>query len=1184
MENLQNISALSLNASKKKRQALQDQEARVFADQSLSQIATEKSRQAHNYISAGDHEKLTDCTKESICLFIEKLFTSLNSEEDWAVTELVQQMIGPVSFNLGKAIESNKITLQLEYLNLLSFFVFKTKFSEALGTLSIDDRRLTKESLFNVYGFGQNFLIIEDEESQTRNVLSELDQIDKSKDKSAKKKKSKNNKKKKSKKDKNEEAEMIATMTRGHELLEGLKKILLDRKFLNKILKGLNNEHTFVMTKYIEYLNKIIFLYTKLFENQNLRMVLKDIIGAYLNVIHENGGSRGALKDQEKRKEKVISLLKGLRFLLEEVLHVSQIEVKEGRNVEKALVAIFTFGIVSSKDSSRKKMIFKLEEETCMALINTFPELFKKLLSTYRLSNIISDADIYRMLCDPSSLKAGPTSNNQSVSGPGLPDSDSVMGYRSALDKSMLNISINDSVLPNTGGLNVQSQSFGIFHQTTRIKPESLRGISKYVFKILYPLQNNFVMKSIEAVLWNWSQYNKNSGGPSSMGFKELCMGRSNINSQTTHDTNDFSPMKKYSSRQEHLNEGKDLNNTHLKILETLLYADICPNRLIMGVLYSRQMMKIKEARKAFSSSKNSKKLFFWAPHAQKEVDLLSFVFGYIKYCCSQKNFVNLEEGKLDTPRLWEFSSSVLSLLKFFEGVENINTMMWTIDLISVLLSKFQGVGIVSGKNKNDWRSYVSDLWTKAGKILNDDFKFEFDDVGEEILSRRGSKKARKNSKKHNETTKPMKVGDQKEKILRPLTPISPSLRAASKNVMFRLAKHFRGEEEEKDKMFDVKKYPSRQTNVIRYKYFLLITLQKSLYQMCEVFLTSSKSSSSSASLNNSESKNGSEIMKSGISLNASSVWNIARVRPLIDKLLDILKVRKANSLIIQEVSQIVLILSCNKSFLNEFRQDLLDIFDGDEFFKCDVKTLKMWSFIIDRVLDSSKNSTVVDFYIKNIDFKGVFVFKSTENRKRMKCFLRICFIIFAGDTGKYMDKKNLKMLLEKIKNLLKEENDEPQLTILILFSLRILIMRLQRNVLNELFKAIWPSIIFLLRKLIKSKTGRHEGIFLASMKLLELISSTDIEEFNLHKWSFMFEYYGVKLAFPDEKSGTKKFGDNGGYRPQNRVIEGPEGDELIGFHVNPFLMAQMPTNINIFYDLENEAADKHNQSKYNLN
>jgi len=34
----------------------------------------------------------------------------------------------------------------------------------------------------------------------------------------------------------------------------------------------------------------------------------------------------------------------------------------------------------------------------------------------------------------------------------------------------------------------------------------------------------------------------------------------------------------------------------------------------------------------------------------------------------------------------------------------------------------------------------------------------------------------------------------------------------------------------------------------------------------------------------------------------------------------------------------------------------------------------------------------------------------------------------------------------------------------------------------------------------------------IACLKLLELISFTDIEEFNLHRWAFLFDYFGIEI------------------------------------------------------------------------
>lgn len=125
---------------------------------------------------------------------------------------------------------------------------------------------------------------------------------------------------------------------------------------------------------------------------------------------------------------------------------------------------------------------------------------------------------------------------------------------------------------------------------------------------------------------------------------------------------------------------------------------------------------------------------------------------------------------------------------------------------------------------------------------------------------------------------------------------------------------------------------------------------------------------------------------------------------------------------------------------------------------------------------------------------------------------------------------------------MLKEENAPPNLIILILFSIRILILRLKRDSLNSLFKMIWSLILFLLERMIRSskweKRGESHNIIIAALKLLELISCADIDEFNLHRWAFFYEYFGVNF-----KSG-----------PESKEQTSP-------FLINPFLLKKTPTN-----------------------
>ena len=72
----------------------------------------------------------------------------------------------------------------------------------------------------------------------------------------------------------------------------------------------------------------------------------------------------------------------------------------------------------------------------------------------------------------------------------------------------------------------------------------------------------------------------------------------------------------------------------------------------------------------------------------------------------------------------------------------------------------------------------------------------------------------------------------------------------------------------------------------------------------------------------------------------------------------------------------------------------------------------------------------------------GFFSSEVAENKKRIKSFERICFILYSGGRDRYAHKLNL--LLSKIVDVIKKPEDvHPALLILILFALRILILRL---------------------------------------------------------------------------------------------------------------------------------------------
>lgn len=109
------------------------------------------------------------------------------------------------------------------------------------------------------------------------------------------------------------------------------------------------------------------------------------------------------------------------------------------------------------------------------------------------------------------------------------------------------------------------------------------------------------------------------------------------------------------------------------------------------------------------------------------------------------------------------------------------------------------------------------------------------------------------------------------------------------------------------------------------------------------------------------------------------------------------------------------------------------------------------------------------------------------------------------------MNEVKLKQFLEKIREVLAEKKVHANLTILILFAIRLFLLRLKKETLDRHFKFLWRWIVFLIYKNLKvsSKNDEKESeVTIAGLKLLELMGNMDIEEFNLHKWAFLFENF----------------------------------------------------------------------------
>ena len=155
-------------------------------------------------------------------------------------------------------------------------------------------------------------------------------------------------------------------------------------------------------------------------------------------------------------------------------------------------------------------------------------------------------------------------------------------------------------------------------------------------------------------------------------------------------------------------------------------------------------------------------------------------------------------------------------------------------------------------------------------------------------------------------------------------------------------------------------------------------------------------------------------------------------------------------------------IMEQKQLFLKEFRNDLLQIFNKDDFFICTRKTLQYWARIVDLVIDNNKDIDIFIDYLSRVPSASSFFSKeTTETKKKIKSFERICFILYAGAKDKYTSK--LEALLQKIVDVIKGTETSQPVLILILFCIRIIILRTSNEALTKLLSDLWPRILFLL-------------------------------------------------------------------------------------------------------------------------
>ena len=103
--------------------------------------------------------------------------------------------------------------------------------------------------------------------------------------------------------------------------------------------------------------------------------------------------------------------------------------------------------------------------------------------------------------------------------------------------------------------------------------------------------------------------------------------------------------------------------------------------------------------------------------------------------------------------------------------------------------------------------------------------------------------------------------------------------------------------------------------------------------------------------------------------------------------------------------------------------------------------------------------------------------------------------------------------------------------------------MRLSEKNLSELFTDIWPMIMTLLiqlfnRKLTKvvmsNEISKNPNLLLAALKLIEMMSITNLIQFSNNQWIFLYDYFGIHMTVGDNNIELIEYLNE---RPERKIV-----------------------------------------------
>lgn len=200
-----------------------------------------------------------------------------------------------------------------------------------------------------------------------------------------------------------------------------------------------------------------------------------------------------------------------------------------------------------------------------------------------------------------------------------------------------------------------------------------------------------------------------------------------------------------------------------------------------------------------------------------------------------------------------------------------------------------------------------------------------------------------------------------------------------------------------------------------------------------------------------------------------------------------------------------------NTILQKQYKFEITAIFNSENFFMLSKRTLRKWQQIMRNFMSNDINNEVFDdLLLKFNKVEGLFVSKKWEISQKSLTFKRLAFLVFSSNINS-LGVTQLDLLLKKMTEGFKNANKDGEMTQQLFLLSRILMVRLETQQLAEALRKLWPHLLNELVNVFDCNGKKVDYLLqIEGIKIVELMSQLNIEDFQMNQWMFLFDGYGL--------------------------------------------------------------------------